>query len=134
MALGSQCVKTWSSTQGAVALSSAEAEFYAMVDGVVKAKWARTIAGELGHVVGSGRLILGTDSAAAKSFVARRGLGKMRHIESRDLWLQEEVRKGTVKTEKVPGGGNPADLMTKILTISEVEERLREMNLTIMVV
>ena len=36
--LGSHCIKTWSSTQGAVALSSAEAEFYAMVDGVQRAK------------------------------------------------------------------------------------------------
>ena len=30
---GSHCWRTWASTQGAVALSSAEAEFYAMVDG-----------------------------------------------------------------------------------------------------
>ena len=32
--IGSHCIKTWSSTQGAIALSSAEAEFHAMVDAV----------------------------------------------------------------------------------------------------
>ena len=62
-----------------------------------------------------GELVLGTDSSVAKSFVSRRGLGKMRHLEVRDLWLQEEVLKGCVKVEKIPGESNPADLMTKFL-------------------
>ena len=35
---------------------------------------------------------LGTDSSAAKSFMCRTGLGKMRHLEIRDLWLQKEIR------------------------------------------
>ncbi len=64
------------------------------------------------------------DSEAAKSFVARRGLGRMRHIEVRDLWLQEEVRMGKVKVLKIHGKENPADLMTKFLKKSEVIERL----------
>ena len=46
---------------------------------------------------------VGTDSSAAKSFVARRGLGKMRHIEVRNLWLQQEVAEGKVKVVKVRG-------------------------------
>ena len=54
LALGCHCLKTWSSTQGAVALSSAEAEFYAMVDGVLRAKWAVTVAEELGCGVDGG--------------------------------------------------------------------------------
>ena len=34
---GEHCIKTWSATQGAVALSSAEAEFYAMIEAVTRA-------------------------------------------------------------------------------------------------
>ena len=83
--LGTHCIKTWSSTQGAIALSSAEAEFYAMVDSVIKAKWVGTIAMEMGLGEVDKVLVLGTDSPAAKSFVSRRGLGRMRHIEVRDL-------------------------------------------------
>ena len=49
----------------------------------------------------------------------------MRHIEIRDLWLQKEVREGKLKGIKIMGHENPADLMTKILNIREVEERLR---------
>ena len=58
------------------------------------------------------KLVLGTDSSAAKSFVSGRGLGRMRHIEVRDLWLQKEVLKGAVEVRKIPGETNPADLMT----------------------
>ena len=45
--MGGHCVKAWSSTQGAIALSSAEAEFYAMVDAVLKAKWLTTVSQEM---------------------------------------------------------------------------------------
>ena len=121
---GSHCWRTWASTQGAVALSSAETEFYAMVDGTLNGKWARTLAEEVGVVVGGERITVKVDSEAAKSFVGRRGLGRMRHIEVRDLWLQEEVRNGKVKVEKVKGTENPADLMTKFLKKGEVVERL----------
>ena len=124
-------MKTWSSTQGAVALSSAEAEFYAMVDGVLRAKWAVTVAEELGCGVDGGELVLGTDSSAAKSFVSRRGLGKMRHLEVRDLWLQEEVLKGKVKVEKIPGESNPADLMTKFLGWRDIGKRLEGMGIEV---
>ena len=46
--LGNHCIKTWISTQGAYALSSAEAELYSMVEGVTRAKGLLTLAGELG--------------------------------------------------------------------------------------
>ena len=126
---GEHCWKTWSATQGAVALSSAEAEFYAMVDGTQRAKWAMTVARELGLKVGDTEIVLGTDSSAAKSFVARRGLGRMRHIEVRDLWLQEEVRKGGVRVVKLAGEENPADLMTKYLHEKEIVIRLGGMGM-----
>ena len=74
---------------------------------------------------------VGTDSSAAKSFVCRRGLGKMRHLEIRDLWLQKEVRDGKVIVGKVPGVENPADLMTKILGHQDIRSRLEGMNLQV---
>ena len=126
---GRHCWKAWASTQGAVALSSAEAEFYAMVEGAQRGKWAVTVATELGVGLGGGGLVLKTDSEAAKSFVSRRGLGRMRHIEVRELWLQEEVRAGKVVVKKVAGSENPADLMTKFLKKSEVVDRLWRMGI-----
>ena len=45
----------------------------------------------------------------------RKGLGKVRHIEVCQLWLQEKVRKGVIKLIKIKGTENPADLLTKYL-------------------
>ena len=46
--MGNHCIKTWSATQGAYALSSAEAELYAMVEAVSRAKGLVSLARELG--------------------------------------------------------------------------------------
>ena len=72
---------------------------------------------------------VGTDSSAATSFVSRRGLGKMRHVDIRDLWLQKEAREGKVLVHKVVGTENPSDLVTNILTSGEVGDRLRGMSI-----
>ena len=72
---------------------------------------------------------LGTDSSAAKSFVSRRGLGRMRHLEIRDLWLQKEVAEGKVVVFKTPGLDNPADLMTKVLSAPDIQRKLGLMNI-----
>ena len=127
--LGNHCIKTWSATQGAYALSSAEAEFYGMIEGVTRAKGLLSLANELGFKELSNVVHLGTDSSAAKSFVSRRGLGRMRHLEIRDLWLQKEVRDGKVEVSKIPGNQNPADLMTKCLGRADIEERLKGMSI-----
>ena len=92
--IGDHCIKTWATTQQAVALSSAEAEFYAMIEGVTRAKGLLSLAVELGFKGLSNVVKLGTDNSAAKSFVSRRGLGKMRHLETRDLWLQKRLMMG----------------------------------------
>ena len=74
---------------------------------------------ELGIVV-CGPLCLYTDSSAARFFAARRGVGRMRHLEVRHLWLQEEISSHRVQLRKVAGEANPADLMTKYLSIRQV--------------
>ena len=78
--LGKHCVKTWCAAQGAYALSSAEAELYGMIEGVTPAKGLVSLARELGFRELEQGVWLGTDSSAAKSFVCRRGLGRMRHL------------------------------------------------------
>ena len=127
--LGKHCIKTWSATQHAYALSSAEAELYGMVEGVTRAKGLVTLAKEIGFTGISNVVRLGTDSSAAKSFVCKQGLGKMRHLQIRDLWLQKEVTDGLLEVNKVPGESNPADLMTKVLKLREIHSRLDGMNI-----
>ena len=72
--MGAHTIKTWSATQGAYALSSAEAELYAMIEGVTRAKGLSNLAREFGFKDLESVVKLGTDSSAAKSFVNRWGL------------------------------------------------------------
>ena len=46
-------------------------------------------------------LDLETDSSAAKGVASRRGVGKIRHIEMNQLWLQEKVANKDVAVIKV---------------------------------
>ena len=126
--MGQHCLRTWSSTQGAIALSSAEAEFYALIDAVLRAKWALSVLSELGVPV-SPVAEAYTDSSAAKSLVSKRGLGRMRHLELRDLWLQREVGEGKVVIRRIAGDRNPADTMTKFLSYHDIRERLGRLSL-----
>ena len=128
--IGKHCIKTWSSSQGAVALSSAEAEFYAMIEAVIRAKGVLSIISEVGITLSS-KIQLFTDSSAAKSFVSRKGLGKMKHLEIRDLWLQREVGLGKVDVNKIEGTKNPADLLTKYLKSHEIDFRLKLMGIRV---
>ena len=56
-----------------------------------------------------------TDLSAAIGISTRSGLGKLRHLETHTLWVQEKVRTGATSVRKVRGDVNPADLFTKHL-------------------
>ena len=126
---GPHCIKTWSVTQGPIALSSAEAEHYAMVDGVVRTMGMQAMCKEIGVKGTSGPIILHADSSSAKSFACRRGLGKARHIQTRCLWLQKAVADRRMSVRKVAGTANPADLLTKLLGVEPAGRMARSMSL-----
>ena len=52
----------------------------------------------------------------------------MRHLEVRHLWLQQAVKEQKVILRKVDGKKNPSDLMTKGLSILDIEKMLGLMN------
>ena len=49
------------------------------------------------------RIRVNTDASAAKGIASRRGLGKVRHIEVHQLWVQDKVASGEVEVRKVDG-------------------------------
>ena len=59
-----------------------EAELYAMVEATTRAKGHVSLAKELGFSNLDNAICLGADSTAAKQFVSRQGLGRMRHLHS----------------------------------------------------
>ena len=127
---GQHSVKTWSSAQGAVALSSTEAEFYTKIEAITWAKGVVNTMTELGFNI-TEAIQLYTDSSAAKSFVRRLGMGKIKDLETRDLWLQREVGLKRVVVYKVDGTRNLVDLMKKYFARWEVEVRLNLMGMSV---
>jgi hypothetical protein len=68
-----------------------------------------------------------TDASAAKGICSRRGCGKIRHIEVRELWLQERVASGEIRVTKIPRAVNLSDCLTHHVSSSEVGRSLESM-------
>ena len=66
--------------------------------------------------------------AAALAIVARRGLGKLRHLYTNFLWIQEKAAKGDLSFEKVAGVDNAADLFTKTLSWNVIQSRIQKLS------
>ena len=113
--LGRHVIRTWSSTQPSVTLSSGEAEFYGLVKAAGAGLGHQSIMRDFGLSV---PVRVWTDSSAALGISSRSGLGKLRHLETHTLWVQEKVRTGAIQVRKVRGDVNPADLFTKHLPSS----------------
>jgi hypothetical protein len=102
-----------SKTQGLLALSSGEAELYAIGYGVME-----TIV--LGNFIREANLApkviitVNTDSVVGKSMATRCGASRRtRHIELRYFFTQSLVAAGLLRINKVFGAENVADLGTK---------------------
>ena len=107
---GKHLIKTISKQQSVVALSSMEAELYALCKGTTEGLGVQSYFNDLGK---QREMITFIDSSAALSLTAKRGLGKAKHIEVQYLWVQGAARDKRTVFYKVPGQDNPADLMTK---------------------
>ena len=56
-----------------------------------------------------------TDASSGVAIAMRRGLGRVRHLDVRCLWLQHLIAKKVLKISKIPGLENVADVGTKLL-------------------
>eukprot|EP00973_Karenia_brevis_P069001 9591646-Karenia_brevis.AAC.1 len=54
-----------------------------------------------------------TDSSAAKGITERSGIGRVRHLDVADLWVQDRVRSKEIRIRKIAGTENPPDILTK---------------------
>ncbi len=119
--VGSHLVKSWSSTQNLVSLSSGEAEYYGVVKAASIGLGYQALLADLDVVL---PLRVWTDSTATIGICGRQGLGKLRHIDTQCLWVQQRVRDRSFELRKVKGTENPADLFTKYLTSAATVESL----------
>ena len=111
--LGSHVIKSYSTTQSVISLSSGEAEYYGAVKGASRLLGLIAMIRDFGLDL-TGRIT--TDSTTAIGIANRRGAGKVRHLEVHLLWLQQCIERKLLAMEKVPGPKNPADVGTKHVT------------------
>ena len=109
---GRHLIKHWCATQATVALSSGEAELISLVRGASEGLGVQSLLRDLGV---QSRVTILTDASAAIGMCKRTGVGKVRHLDTRLLWIQDKVRHGEIGLEKIAGLQNPADALTKYL-------------------
>ena len=97
-------------TQTVRALSSPEAEYYACCVGIAEAKYVRSLLADWGF---QARMYHEVDASSAIVHASRIGLGGIRHMDVRFLWVQDEVAEKRVEVRKIRGDENPTDLATK---------------------
>ena len=112
VAIGSHVLKSYSKQQRTVALSSAEAELHALVAASAETLGIIALMADMGLNVGGEVL---SDSTAALGIAQRQGIGKLRHVRTQALWVQEARSEGRLKYKKVLGSRNPADALTKYM-------------------
>ena len=94
-----------------------------MVKGASTALGLQAMAREVGYSLGTSLCV---DSSAAIGISSRRGLGKVRHIEVNQLWLQEHVAIGKIFVQEVPGQTDISDCLTKHSSREKIDQSMRD--------
>ena len=113
-----------SRTQKVISLSSAESELHSMVSGCCDGIFIKRCAEFLfGSPV---QHFQWTDNSAARQLVARQGVGRIRHLSGKILWIQQCVLSGDVSMGQVPTLMNFSDIGTKCLPKGRLNFLLHE--------
>ena len=121
---GRHCIKASSNLQSTISLSSGESEFYAIVKGTALVLSMAALLAEWDYPV---TCAVSSDSSAARGTCSRRGLGKLRHVQTRYLWVQERVQRKEVVIDAVGTHHNVSDMCTKTLPADVVQRHMSAM-------
>ena len=94
----------------------------ALVKGASVGCGAKAMAKDVGREVD---ISLDTNASAAKGIACRRGVGKVRHLHTPLLWVQQKVDEGLV-VRKIGGKDNIADMGTKYLSGPDIQRYMKE--------
>ena len=95
-------VYSYSRSQKSVTLSSAEAEYVALVGSSCEAILIRDAVNFLLKGVASVKMTARTDSSSARALACRQGVGRVRHLQAGLLWVQQMVNQKEFDVKPVP--------------------------------
>ena len=104
-------LETYSSTQQIVALSTTESEYISIKD-VAHALEIRSALAEYGMTL---KTMGEPDVTAERAMAARRGVGRVHHLDARLSWLQQLCAEGVMESRFQPGEHNEADRESKMV-------------------
>ena len=122
---GNHCIRTGSKTQSLIALSSGEAELYALVKACSEGLGIQSLSKDFNRQL---EIRTYTDASAALGIVGRKGLGKLRHVDTQFLWVQAAAARKSIEFSKLPGSENPSDICTKGVESWRLSEHLLRIN------
>ena len=115
----------WSKTQSNIALSSGEAELNSCVKAISECLSVIHVWEEMFHEGLEASVYV--DSSACKGMLLRSGAGKVKHLSTKQLWVQASAEMYGITVLKIPRAGNCADLLTHSLPCHSALPHLRNM-------
>ena len=121
---GGKFLTVWSKTTGTLALSSGESELAAIVKAMGEGLGFQSSLEDFNVRL---PLEIHSDATAAIGMCKREGLGRVRHLSTSDLWVQQAIRQGRAKQFKCPTIDNPSDICTKGVSRPRIQHLMQIM-------
>ena len=111
-------IYSFSRNQKSVSLSSGEAEYHAgasAADSILLQEAIKILTRK------SCKVHLYMGSSAARGIITRQGVGRVKHLQTRTLFLQDLHKQGTISVHPVATKENTADIGTKPLSAKRIK-------------
>ena len=122
--LGGQLIKKWATTQSVIVFVNWRSTTGWSPEGSMRS--SRVLEMKEGLGLERVQIDLGMSSQAAKRIATRRGVGQVKHLDTRTLREQGQVSKGRVWMRKIPADHNPAHFFTMYLTAKYFQKHLQQ--------
>lgn len=114
---------SWNSKrQPSVALSTTEAEYMALSSATQEALWLRGLASEIGLKTEHPTLIHCDNRSAIQLSETANYSARTKHIDTRHHFLREKITEGKIKLLHLPSVEMPADMLTKAVTGTKLNQ------------
>ena len=119
-------ISHWSKCQATIAFSSGEAELNAIVKGASEMIGVRELMKAIGITT---KPVMYTDASAARGMILRKGAGKIKHLTTKQVWVQAAVKEYNIDSLRLPRDENVADMFTHCTTQKAFEGHLQRLNI-----
>lgn len=121
---GGNTISWKSGLQSVVALSTTEAEYIALNEAAKEAIWLKGLSEEMGFKQSSVQIMCDSQSAIAlaKNSVYHE---RTKHIDVKFHFIREKIEEGRIQVDKISTIWNPADILTKSVPVSKLQDALK---------